>query len=70
MLYSQKELSQLIVESCVAYNVEHIIISPGSRNAPLTIGFTNHPNIKHIVLLMKGVPHFSHWVLLSKRECQ
>ncbi|QCX37927.1 2-succinyl-5-enolpyruvyl-6-hydroxy-3-cyclohexene-1-carboxylic-acid synthase [Aureibaculum algae] len=46
MLYSQKELSQLIVESCVAYNVEHIIISPGSRNAPLTIGFTNHPNIK------------------------
>ncbi|MBJ2176295.1 2-succinyl-5-enolpyruvyl-6-hydroxy-3-cyclohexene-1-carboxylic-acid synthase [Aureibaculum sp. A20] len=46
MIYSQKELSQLIVESCVAYNVEHIIISPGSRNAPLTIGFTNHPHIK------------------------
>ena len=46
MTYSKKQLSQLIVESCVANNIEHIIISPGSRNAPLTIGFTNHPNIK------------------------
>lgn len=46
MLYSKKYLSQLIIESCVAYNIEHVIISPGSRNAPLTIGFTNHPKIK------------------------
>ncbi len=46
MIYSTKVLSQLIIESCVAYNVEHVIISPGSRNAPLTIGFTNHPKIK------------------------
>lgn len=46
MIYSNKQLSQLIVESCVAFNVEHVIISPGSRNAPLTIGFTNHPKIK------------------------
>ncbi|RPD99690.1 2-succinyl-5-enolpyruvyl-6-hydroxy-3-cyclohexene-1-carboxylic-acid synthase [Aureibaculum marinum] len=45
-MYSKKELSQLIVESCVAYNVEHVVISPGSRNAPLTIGFTNHSRIK------------------------
>ena len=46
MIYSKKELSQLVVAYCVAYDVEHVIISPGSRNAPLTIGFTNHPKIK------------------------
>ncbi len=46
MIYSQKELSQIVIEYCVAYQVEHVIISPGSRNAPLTIGFTNHPQIK------------------------
>ena len=46
MMYSKKKESQLIVESCVAYAIEHVVISPGSRNAPLTIGFTNHPNIK------------------------
>ncbi|MCL4137728.1 UNVERIFIED_CONTAM: hypothetical protein GTU68_036503 [Idotea baltica] len=46
MIYSQKELSQLIIESCVAYDIEHVIISPGSRNAPLTIGFTNCIEIK------------------------
>ena len=46
MTYSKKQLSQLVVESCVAFNIEHVIISPGSRNAPLTIGFTNHSKIK------------------------
>ncbi len=45
-MYSKKELSQWVVAYCVAYDVEHVIISPGSRNAPLTIGFTNHPKIK------------------------
>jgi len=46
MIYSKKQLSQLIIGSCITYNVEHVIISPGSRNAPLTIGFTNCPDIK------------------------
>ncbi len=45
-MYSKKELSQLVVAYCVAYDVEHVVISPGSRNAPLTIGFTSHPKIK------------------------
>jgi len=45
-MYSNKELSQWVVAYCVAYDVEHVIISPGSRNAPLTIGFTNQPKIK------------------------
>jgi len=46
MIYSKKKLSQLVIEYCIAYQIEHVIISPGSRNAPLTIGFTNHPQIK------------------------
>ncbi|MDH5413763.1 MAG: 2-succinyl-5-enolpyruvyl-6-hydroxy-3-cyclohexene-1-carboxylic-acid synthase, partial [Flavobacteriaceae bacterium] len=46
MIYSQKELAQLVIEHCVTYEVEHVVISPGSRNAPLTIGFTNHPKVK------------------------
>ena len=46
MIYSNKELAQLIVEYCSAFKIEHIVISPGSRNAPLTIGFANHPDFK------------------------
>lgn len=45
-LYSAIPLAQTIVESCVQLGVEHVVISPGSRNAPLTIGFSNHPKVK------------------------
>lgn len=41
MKYSKIPLSQTVVALCKTHNVKHIIISPGSRNAPLTIGFTN-----------------------------
>ena len=46
MITSQKELAQLAVECCVAYQVTHVVISPGSRNAPLIISFTHHPEIE------------------------
>ncbi|WP_240665757.1 2-succinyl-5-enolpyruvyl-6-hydroxy-3-cyclohexene-1-carboxylic-acid synthase [Lutibacter sp. HS1-25] len=45
-LYPKNELAQLLIASFVAHNIEHVVISPGSRNAPLTIGFSNHPSIK------------------------
>lgn len=45
-LYSAIPLAQTIVESCAQLGVEHVVISPGSRNAPLTIGFSNHPKVK------------------------
>ncbi len=38
--YSKIALSQTIVALCKAKGIKHIVISPGSRNAPLTIGFT------------------------------
>ena len=41
MNYSKIPLAQTVVTLCKTHNIKHIIISPGSRNAPLTIGFTN-----------------------------
>jgi 2-succinyl-5-enolpyruvyl-6-hydroxy-3-cyclohexene-1-carboxylate synthase len=39
-------LAQTVIQLCKAKNIKHIVISPGSRSAPLTIGFTNHPFFK------------------------
>lgn len=36
-------LAQTVIKLCELKKIKHIVISPGSRNAPLTIGFTNHP---------------------------
>lgn len=41
MKYPKIPLAQTVVQLCKAKNIKHIIISPGSRNAPLTIGFSN-----------------------------
>ena len=43
MIYPKIPLAQSIIEICHTKGVQDIIISPGSRNAPLTIGFTNNP---------------------------
>lgn len=43
MKFSNKVLSQTITQLCLAKEIDRIVISPGSRNAPLTIGFTEHP---------------------------
>lgn len=43
MLYPKNPLAQTVIQLCKAKNIQHIVISPGSRNAPLTIGFTNDP---------------------------
>ena len=37
------KLAQTIVKLCEFKGIEHIVISPGSRNAPLTIGFVSNP---------------------------
>lgn len=41
MIYPKIPLAQTVVELCKAKGIKYIIISPGSRNAPLIIGFTN-----------------------------
>ena len=45
MKYSKIPLARNVVSLCVSKNIKHVVISPGSRNAPLTIGFTHHPEI-------------------------
>ena len=46
MLYPKIALAQSIIEILKQKNIRNIVISPGSRNAPLTIGFVNNPFFK------------------------
>ncbi|WP_373074882.1 2-succinyl-5-enolpyruvyl-6-hydroxy-3-cyclohexene-1-carboxylate synthase [Zeaxanthinibacter enoshimensis] len=46
MKYSSIPLAQTVVLYCKAWGIRNIVISPGSRNAPLTIGFTEDPFFK------------------------
>jgi len=43
MRHSSIPSAQLVVQHCKAKRIKNIIISPGSRNAPLTIDFTEDP---------------------------
>ena len=45
-MYPKKELAQMLISACHQFDIDTVVISPGSRNAPLTIGFSNHPEIK------------------------
>lgn len=45
-MYPKKPLAQLVISACHQFHVDTVVISPGSRNAPLTIGFSNHPEIE------------------------
>ncbi|NNF86395.1 MAG: 2-succinyl-5-enolpyruvyl-6-hydroxy-3-cyclohexene-1-carboxylate synthase, partial [Winogradskyella sp.] len=40
MKYSKIPLAQTVVQACKINEIRHVVISPGSRSAPLTIGFT------------------------------
>jgi 2-succinyl-5-enolpyruvyl-6-hydroxy-3-cyclohexene-1-carboxylate synthase len=46
MIYPKIPLAQSIIQICLAKGVTQIVISPGSRNAPLTIGFVNNPEFE------------------------
>jgi 2-succinyl-5-enolpyruvyl-6-hydroxy-3-cyclohexene-1-carboxylate synthase len=43
MVYPKIPLAQSIIQIFLAKGIKNIIISPGSRNAPLTIGFVSNP---------------------------
>jgi 2-succinyl-5-enolpyruvyl-6-hydroxy-3-cyclohexene-1-carboxylate synthase len=43
MIYPKIPLAQSIIEICLAKGITNIVISPGSRNAPLTLGFVGNP---------------------------
>ncbi len=46
MKYSEIPTAQAVVYHCKAKGIDNIVISPGSRNAPLTLGFTLDPFFK------------------------
>lgn len=39
-------VAQAVLKVLVDYDIQDVVISPGSRNAPLTLGFTNNPFFK------------------------
>ncbi|MBC8146986.1 MAG: 2-succinyl-5-enolpyruvyl-6-hydroxy-3-cyclohexene-1-carboxylic-acid synthase, partial [Bacteroidetes bacterium] len=41
-----KNTTEHLVNICALKGIETVIISPGSRNAPLIVGFNQHPKIK------------------------
>ncbi|WP_430907756.1 2-succinyl-5-enolpyruvyl-6-hydroxy-3-cyclohexene-1-carboxylic-acid synthase [Maribacter sp. 2-571] len=43
MIYPSIPSAQTIVQHCKERGIKNIVISPGSRNAPLTIGFSENP---------------------------
>lgn len=51
MKFSNKLLSQTVTQLCLAKGINKIVISPGSRNAPLTIGFTEYPDFKNFSIV-------------------
>jgi 2-succinyl-5-enolpyruvyl-6-hydroxy-3-cyclohexene-1-carboxylate synthase len=50
MLSSDKKVVQLLIDQCYHHGVRNVVISPGSRNAPLSISFDEHPSIQTYVI--------------------
>jgi 2-succinyl-5-enolpyruvyl-6-hydroxy-3-cyclohexene-1-carboxylate synthase len=48
---SDKKNAALLAEIFVKKGLEHIIISPGSRNAPIILAFANNPNIQALSIV-------------------
>ncbi|WP_271405954.1 2-succinyl-5-enolpyruvyl-6-hydroxy-3-cyclohexene-1-carboxylic-acid synthase [Tenacibaculum soleae] len=68
-MYPKKELAQLVISACNQFNIDTVVISPGSRNAPLTIGFSNHPDIKTLsVVDERCAAFFAMGVAQQKRK--
>lgn len=69
MSYPKKELAQLVIEYCEAYDITDIVISPGSRNAPLIIGFTNHSKFKtYSIVDERSAAFFALGIAQQKRK--
>ena len=48
---SDKKSIALLVEIFVKKGLKHIVISPGSRNAPIIIAFANHPEVEALSIV-------------------
>jgi len=45
-MYSDKAHINILTAAFAAYGIEHVVVCPGSRNAPLVHNFNEHPRIK------------------------
>ena len=43
MITSDKEIVQEFIAFCISRKIRHVVISPGSRNAPLVLAFNRNP---------------------------
>ena len=50
-MFPKKELAQLVISACHQFHIDTVVISPGSRNAPLTVGFSNHSEIETLSIV-------------------
>ncbi|TSJ44805.1 2-succinyl-5-enolpyruvyl-6-hydroxy-3-cyclohexene-1-carboxylic-acid synthase [Fluviicola chungangensis] len=58
MISSAKLEVQLLVDGCKKVGVTHVVISPGSRNAPLSIAFDEDPHFQIFVVPDERVAAF------------
>ena len=58
MNFSKNILAQSITDLCYKKNIKNIVISPGSRNAPLVLGFNNNPFFKTYSIVDERVAAF------------
>ncbi len=50
MISSNKKVVQRLANKLLEYGVNHVVCSPGSRNAPLVIAFDEHPQFGCLVI--------------------
>lgn len=46
MKVSAIPVAKAVIEALAGFDIQHVVISPGSRNAPLTLGLTSNPYFK------------------------
>lgn len=50
MISSNKLIVQKIISACEAYGIKHVVVCPGSRNAPFSIAFDNNAEFSTYVI--------------------
>ena len=60
MIYSNKIAVRNLVEICAQKGIKHVVISPGSRNAPLSITFNRHKAVEcHVIVDERSAAFFA-----------
>ncbi|MFV0420204.1 MAG: 2-succinyl-5-enolpyruvyl-6-hydroxy-3-cyclohexene-1-carboxylic-acid synthase [Dysgonomonas sp.] len=68
-MYSVKKNVQLLVASIKSYGIRHIILSPGSRNAPLIHTFKQHPFFDcHLVIDERSAAYHALGIIQKERK--